>query len=213
LTANTLSVLRAQRAIVTAFEAATADSPRSYRVGQGRLSGGILLDALKSSNMYSVDEDRVAFINENYLDRQAAHWYRLNFGAGTSEVSNVSEPVRFFGKDSGISLGWSQRRASKSFKLPGGYFTKGEFYIGSSISKREPGTTWTRGQPARRIEGRHFLEPGIVVLARELPKGIEEVLESVTREAIDAGGNYWNGKRFGRGRRIKVSALRNITGL
>lgn len=215
LSANTLSVIKAQRAIVSAYEAATATSPKSYRQGQGRLSGGILLDALKSSKMYEVDADRVGFLDENYLDRQAAHWYRLNFGAGTGESSNVQEPVKWFGQESGMNFGWTQRRASKSFKLPAGYFIDGAFFPGNTegLQGRDGSATWTRGRTSRQIKGRHFLEPGIKVLAQELPKGIEEIIELVTKEAIQAGGDYWTGKRVGRRRKIKIKTLRNITGL
>ena len=199
--ANQASAIRAQRAILNRYLDVTSGSPPSYRQGQNRLSGGLLLSALSDPGFLHTSYDRVYFINEDLLDRQAAHWYRLNFGAGSGESSTVSAPLSFFGQSSGLRFGWANRRASKGFFMPAGGWTEaGQFYpqsqLGSAgVSSLRRTSYRSRVNP---IKARGFLEPGIRTLARELPKGFEEYLTESTREAVRVGGKYWSSRKSGR---------------
>lgn len=209
--ANNLSAFRAQQAIIASYRSTNHPTPSGYRQNDGRFSGGALLDALSDSAFFRADSDEVNFINESLLDRRAAHWYRLNFGVGGSNVSRVEEPLFFFGVQSGLSLGWTARRPSPSYIMPAGFwvnnqFAPGNFYAGAGSSR-------SRSVKAKGFQGQGFLEPGIAVLARELPLGIERVITIVTEEAIEAGGDYWSGRSIGGRSRIRVKNLRNITGL
>lgn len=119
----------------------------SYREDDGRLSGGKLKRAINSPNMFRAAPDGIAFINRAWLDNQAAHWYRLNFGAG-SKASLGRRPknqtMRFFGEVVG-SYGLEGFPPSPSFRIPPGWF--------GGTGKPTPlgGATGQRFDPLRNI--------------------------------------------------------------
>lgn len=120
---------QAQAAIVSSYK--SIERPRiSYRLNE-RYAGKKLDGALESSSFFDAQPDGLLFINKSMLDRQAAQWYRLNFGAGSVGHFGGKQPglhpLNWPGASgqSGGSLHLRNFGVSASFNMPVGLFTRG----------------------------------------------------------------------------------------
>lgn len=114
----------AQHAVINAFEARFGGADH-YRAGQNRLSGK-LSPTLRRSDLILATRDGIQYMNRAALDRGAAHWYRLNFGAQPAGRQRDAAPytIRFDGQSLGV-LSLAANRPSRSFKIPRGIWLAG----------------------------------------------------------------------------------------
>ena len=151
-----------------------------YRIGRNRLSGGVLKRALRGAGMFVADGTSIGFINEGTMDSEAAHWRRLNFGAGGAafDLYKGQQFVVQFGKTRLGKIG-STQEPSGDVLMPQGYWSKG--------GKQLPGF-YPTGQVADRmtkgIPGRRFLDAGLKAFARELPIAYEDLLVQFKDKAV-----------------------------
>lgn len=114
----------AKNAVVSAYSSKTR-RPSYRQAGRGslrRYSGKALLRALKSDSFVRSSDKGIAFGDMDLLDRQAAQWYRLNFGT-EGQVNTPSYPtgsMRFgFGnRYSPFRLSLDAYKPSASFNVP-----------------------------------------------------------------------------------------------
>lgn len=196
--------------VATAMRAALVDSYKttveerkvvpSYRQGAGRYSGGALLRALEDPSMAVGHARGISYINQALLDLEAKHWKRLNFGAAGHRVSgtkNARFPAYF---DSRILFYAGSRAGLRpGFTLPAGRFidprSGKRVPYGPSAGSRysgEPPTTdrffpggGGRGRIIQSggIEGRHFIDAGFEVLARDFGPAIKGLYDKWIFEA------------------------------
>ncbi len=123
--------------------------------------------------------------NRGSLDKEAAHWRRLNFGAGADAGPGVPDvPLRLFGETIGtLSLPYGP---SPAFSLPKGFF------VGPGGKMRIPNSNFRGGggsaafYPNRKspyeprvtdgIRGRHFLEEGLEEMAYQIEARYADLL-------------------------------------
>lgn len=145
-----------------------------YRVGESRISGGRLLSAITSPEMYRVGRDGLDFINPNFLDREAAHWYRMNFGVGANAAGTKpgrAAKITIFGVTSATDLALTSFGPSRSpMTMPPGYFEgagpRSPFY---------PKPFRRSNIPTLGITGSRFLDAGVNRLARTIPQQYEKL--------------------------------------
>lgn len=169
-----------------------------YRPAGGRLSGGVLRRALKNPQMVDAGPNHLYFINWNTLDDEAAHWYRLNFGAGargqTSRQGRYNMLIE--GQTILAGLGLKTGPSRKPVILPPGFFLDAQGQFQHRNSKRRgldmfvpgghrPGVT--RGRRFRRtvtagIEARNYLDAGVRRIALELPRAYDDLFRRALAE-------------------------------
>lgn len=158
------TVLRAYDQRVTARKVV-----ESYRIGD-RFSGGKLRDTLNSDGQFVGTADGIAWGDTVALDRDAAHWYRLNYGAGgiADELYQAeSVTIPFAGGSLGpISL---DSPASADFSMPRGW-------------PRKPGLPfYPTGRelifPTRGIAGRRFFDAGLKKFKTAFPPAYNKVMQ------------------------------------
>lgn len=98
----------------------------SYRAGQDRLSGR-LSSALSGPGHVRATANTLEVINQGLLDREAAHWRRLNFGAGQGSREGLHAPESFPINWAGVAVGvlaldYDPR---PGFTVPRGYWIPG----------------------------------------------------------------------------------------
>lgn len=101
-----------------------------------RFANGKLSRALASSNMFDARWDGISFINKPWLDRNAAQWYRLSFGAGIRGAQTPPHRnynVRFFG-ETAFSMSLKSFGPSAGFSMPMGLW----FGFGADPTKAQP---------------------------------------------------------------------------
>lgn len=141
-----------------------------------RLSGR-LERVMRRRDLVRGDAEGVHFISESVLDKEAAHWRRMNFGAGgVAGPARESVPIRLFGETlarADFGLG-----PSPAFKLPKGFFLQGGGAVLPHPDYRGAGSVApfvpSRRSPYRPavtvgIRGRHFLEAGLDSVAYDFP--------------------------------------------
>lgn len=191
---------RGQRAVLNSYAQAVTAHKKvpSYRVGggrKGRYAGGALRRAIGQSNFYEATATGLNFINRNELDKEAAHWHRLNFGAGDKAGKGRRAQV-FQVRWGGLvaaTLGLEDG-PSPAFGLPVGFWIGGEgaapgsgiprvtkFGGGSHQAFYPTGTT--QRFPTDGIAARRFLDTGVREIARELPRAYEGYYREIYAEA------------------------------
>lgn len=101
----------------------------SYRGNGGRLSGRMEA-ALNNSDVIRSQRDGILYMNTAVLDRVAAHWRRLNYGAGRAGRTgggNQPAPLMYNGKQIGRLRLTSP--PSPAFSLPFGVWLNGTGHI------------------------------------------------------------------------------------
>lgn len=106
-----------------------------------RFSGGKLISALSSKQMYRASYDGLEFINQPFLDKNARQWKRLQYGAGPAKGYKVHGRNRpsatrmvFFGKSVG-TLGL-KGAVQPNFNIPIGVFNS-EGFTPISYAKKQ----------------------------------------------------------------------------
>lgn len=198
--------VKAQQSVVHSYRATRSQGgPRGYRA-RDRYSGGRLLGALESPEFFSATSEGLEFINVELLNRRAAQWARLNFGAAPAgEGSNKQFSVQMSNMVV-ATLGFDEP-ARPSFWIPKGYFwsgsapvrpgagSKDEFHLAGTGPRK--GTTRVRGHDGERsfnalmkprksqgIEARHFLDVGLRRIAHEIGPAYKEVLDDAWKAGI-----------------------------
>lgn len=188
----------ANRTIATAMRVAVLESyderfsdHEVYRVGQNRLSGGVLRRALENPQMTQATTSGVALGNLAVLNAEAKHWYRLNFGTqGKDPLYPTPDiPLTFHGTRLGtITAG---HKKADSFLMPLGVWGEGSgvgrfgdvgsgfgFYPTSKRKRRKPSD----------IAGRRFFDAGVVALAETMPIVYEDLVLQFVKLASKGKG-------------------------
>lgn len=169
--ANTRLVQSMRTAVLHSYDQVVTAQKHveSYRTGgpgkggDNRFGGGRLRHALEADENYVADARGIKFIDLDYMDKHAAHWYRLNFGAAPL---SGRPPFSYNWEIAGVSLGRLQLAyaASLPFRLPVGFFTEsGAFYPGKPSLWPDVtlATRIGRNTPTHGIAARRFLDAGL----------------------------------------------------
>lgn len=175
------SVMGSYGQVVTARR--TPAGRTGYRAGQGRQANNALRNALRDNQNYVATPTGLSFMDVEFLDRRAAHWYRLNFGVGQRGRGGQQGRygVRWNGLV-GIALGLETGPSRYPMIIPaGGFFVNksgkrvqfNASRVGQDRFYPGPGRTGRFGaqQPivTKGIAARNFLDAGIRRIAREFP--------------------------------------------
>jgi hypothetical protein len=155
---------------------------------------GQLFRLVRRNDLVRADEYGISYINAAAMDKEAAHWRRLNFGAGAAAGEQPGPfTIRLFGQaEINVDFGEAQR-PSPAFVLPRGFFLQGGQWQRPNAGLRGHGSIGAfypdrmspyRPRVTEGIRGRHFLEAGLEVLERELPIRYADLLNLW----IQAGG-------------------------
>ena len=192
-----LNVGRAtMRSVVAGFDNRRMRRPVArYRAGDNRLSGK-LRRALLSDDHIDRGIRHLRVINTSLLDREAAHWRRLNFGAGS--IGGQPGPEQFTITWEGVALGTLglDPDPRPGFVIPFGYWL-GKRGIESPSGERRgmdqffpgaapagPGASrYQRRRPTGGIAARNFLDAGVRRLANELPRAYATIFEDAFSRA------------------------------
>lgn len=167
----------------------------SYRRGK-HLGGKALKRALQKDGMFVGDEFGVGMIDRGILDAEAAHWYRLNFGAAPATVPPARRyPVRITSatEQHTKALGFNFRPSSEPMEMPGGFFVNGRGRstpFGESRGQEFRPTSRSFWLPTQGIEARRFLDEAFVALSTQLPFEYEQLMEYWIEKGRRAGGVY-----------------------
>lgn len=109
----------AQRSMLSAYGQLVSkrSTVPSYRSGNGRLSGGVLRRAIGSSEFFTATADGLEWGNTAFLDSEARHWHRINFGAGDRGAGGDAKEFPVFGTALGFEEG-----PSPAFSMPPGFW-------------------------------------------------------------------------------------------
>jgi len=173
-----------------------------------RYAGEAMQAALTESNYIKSDAGGIRFGNKKALDRQAAQWYRLNFGAGGKASGGqppAQVPMKFFRREIGKKVNLSRYKPSKAFNMPAGFFSSsfnpsnsGRFNAPSGVVGSDAfylpgrGQSFTferkilRKRPTQGIKAHHFLEAGANYINAKYPEEIERMTTTWHREALRA---------------------------
>lgn len=125
---NQLVAEGAQNAIIAAYEATSSAFRPAYRQDDAgkmhRFAAQQMVKALSDPELFAAGPDGIDFIRKDVLDKHAAQWYRLNFGAlgvdqGKAGHSRAGKRLQFWGIATGVTLGL-QNRPSDPFMIPAG---------------------------------------------------------------------------------------------
>ena len=187
----------AQKSVLKSYDSITRVSPRHISRPK-RSRKGALRGAIAAKSFYEARWDGVGFINAVSLDRQAKHWYRLNFGAGDRGESSPRPSqyrMEFFGQELGsISLAFN--RPSDSFSIPTGVWIgsdkrptnalSGATFLTYSMAD-EKGLLVNEflrfEQETRGIAAQNFFESGMATLATQIPAGWNLLIREFFKEA------------------------------
>jgi hypothetical protein len=172
----------AQQAMVESYQLRLASSrwPQGYRSGasdnvQGRYANGVLLNALRSPQMFRASESGIGFINPTFLDKRAMQWKRLNYGTGGSDGSPAYSATFQGLTIAGLGL---PGQPSAPFRLPAGLWEGGRFFPfsekGGGFTSTGPtghASPFKLQHPARTkpVEPWDFLQDGVAVIVERLP--------------------------------------------
>lgn len=174
-----------------------------YREGDNRLSGKLGKALSNSKAMVSADASSVSIINTSFLDREAAHWRRLNFGAGAGGAEGITAPARYAITWEGVAAGTLglEAQPSPAFFIPRGYWMeggrmvspgegrRGQFFPGNPSNRLGGATPGSLGvgmqakKMTRGIASRNFLDAGVRRLANELPRAYAAIYADLYENA------------------------------
>lgn len=209
----------AQAAVVNSYISSRSESgskagyrknaPGVYR----RDSGGKLLKAIQSPKFMTITPDGVLLGNKAWLDSQARQWYKLNYGVQPAAGRRPGVfSMNMFGANVG-ALSLASNVPVKWMNMPSGIFSKGGEFTpykyakrnnkdntaskrarsgsGGFIIRSNASTQYVKAMRTKGISAWNYMDPGLRVLSKELPKAWElhykEVLDtSVGRARIQA---------------------------
>lgn len=213
-----------RQSVKSSYEQTVKSRPGPYRMGQGRISGGALKRAVTDPKLAVGTIEGINYVDEYRLDREAAHWRRLNFGAeGTAVGGRDARRFPFrFDNVTLYTVGFPDE-ARPAFSMPPGLF---EDAGGEKVSRSRGRTgqdrfIWIRGGAnmsplvrktidgpvpvTRGIKPRNFLDAGLVTLTDLLPGRYKTMVEGWLDDAaksiklpppinVHAGLGYSNNK-------------------
>lgn len=177
----------AKEAVFSAYdERVKGPSPGPYRQGTKHLSGG-LEKALNDPGMFVSTYTSIKLFNKKILDANAAHWYRLNSGAGAAAASGQTMYVPQMANVTlaGRSIAKLLMRSTRGGDIKPVMMPRGVFF-GERPSPFGP-TGQTADIPTKGIVARRFLEPGVEVLAESLGPAYESLVRRLVMEAASTG--------------------------
>lgn len=175
-----------------------------YRVGDDRLTGKLGRALSNTTQNVLASEHGLAIVNTGYLDREAAHWRRLNFGAGGGGREGIIAPQQFAITWEGVVAGTLglETQPSHSFVVPYGYWVGGgggpvrpdigargndQFFVGNPSGRFTPGhdvgIVRQHRKVSRGIASRNFLDAGVRRVANELPRAYEAIYNDLYENA------------------------------
>lgn len=178
-----------------------------YRGSENRLSGRLGRALSSSANIHATVEG-LSIINSSYLDREAAHWRRLNFGAGAGSREGIIAPQQFPITWGGVAAGVLGLASdpSPAFVIPFGFWLNSggptspsvealgqdRFFPGSASrrlggfggahgagSVKDLGFVQQRRKATGGIASRNFLDAGVRGVANDLPRAYQTIYEDV----------------------------------
>lgn len=172
---------------------AASDTPGQYRVGKGRISGGRLRRAIASDSFTYSDAEGFGIGNISNLNKEAAHWARINYSAGPQATDYGTIRVKF--DDVTVASINSKRTAKPLWNIPqGAYFINNELRLTSG------------GMSARPIkaahEPYHFIERGFAEAARQVGPEYTTMMFGWLNKAGQDAKNFTKG-----GIRVKGAVL------
>lgn len=183
--------------VVEAYRSGKKKGTTPYRQGD-RYSGGKLERALSSPNMYRAARDGLDFINRQWLDAQAAQWYRMNFGVGPRGSQTKRRPgdarVRVFGQATPIDFALRGYKPGPAMSLPVGFWlTQGGRVTAWDANRRRFSDHFYPTGSTPEFEtlgfaGSRFLDAGVERLAKTLPLQYEKMLSRYFTEYQQTGG-------------------------
>jgi len=210
---NKVTANAARNAAISAYESSGIGDGPSYRQNdKGKLrrySSGAMERAMRQPSFAEGDSRGIRFINKEAMDRAAAQWYRLNFGAAPRGSKNPSVgSMKFFGRASSQRAEFTGFKPSQGFKIPQGGVgfwsntisststgkfkpTRGRgkaFYIRTRktqiISGRGiPRVQLIRNKTTNGIQGKRFLDAGAKAINETYPRLITEMIRGWERAA------------------------------
>jgi hypothetical protein len=170
-----------------------------YRPGDQRLSGE-LAKALSNPGHVRADAYQLEFLNTRLMDRQAAHWRRLNFGAGAGSREGITAPAQYPINWNGLVVGVMGfgTQPSPAFRIPRGFWMtpSGEPAGGANPARLGQDQFYLRGMRVGRgfgrpstakvtagIASRNFLDAGVRRVANELPRSYAAIYADLYQEA------------------------------
>lgn len=143
----------AHRRVIAKYDSTVGKSHASYRAGQGRLVGQMRI-ALANPSIISAQRDGIIFGDTAILDRTAAHWRRLNFGAGARGAERYAQPAPLKLDGQRLSsqfLRFDQGGPSPAFTMPRGFWFESGNLVKAS-GPRQGSEFFPFGQGIRRVE-------------------------------------------------------------
>lgn len=177
----------AQIAVLKSYDE-RVDQSHPYRIGD-RYSGGALRRALANPEMFVGSYQGIRYMNVAILNREAAHWARLNWGAGPKAASGYpiasAVALSVFGQTLGALVPSDHPQAG--FGIPPG------IWVGSEVSgravkwgSRPAGFYPTASGPMKQTEGiaaRRFFDAATGSIAKTLPIEYENLLHAWVDQA------------------------------
>lgn len=186
--------------------------PSGYRSSEGkwqRYAGGRLGAALAAPGFYEATQEGLSFINIDLLNRTAAQWARLNFGAGSRGKSSaqLEFPIHF-GTLVVAAIGLNEA-ARPAFSMPRGYFFDGQnsiapnsgrlgqdaFYVMGTGPRAAARRAFTSAEAStgviisprkttRGIKARNFLDAGVFTIADQIPRRYKSLMDQLAQEGV-----------------------------
>lgn len=163
----------------------------SYNNKSGTRLPGALRATLESPTMAIATPNGIEYLDHDLLNSQARHWKRLNFGAQgpfADGPGNVNVPVKYDKRI--LFYAGSKSGPRPGFALPPGRFvspetgkrvaygpSEGSSYSGTSptVDRFFPGKGGRAPSLTRGIQGRHYIDAGFIVFARDFPVAIAKL--------------------------------------
>lgn len=190
----------AMRSVQTAFSHRRFRRPVArYRAGDNRLSGK-LAQALRSPTHIDRGISHLRIINTSALDREAAHWRRLNFGAGAGGREGIIAPQQFPVTWEGVAVGTFglESDPSPGFTIPFGFWLgpdggqvgansgrlgMDQFFPGRAPAGTTGGGRMQRRRPTAGIASRNFMDAAVRTVANDLPRAYETIFRDAFAKA------------------------------
>jgi len=149
--------------------------------GWGRFAQS-LGPALNSAGMFVADATTIHMVDRGRLDKEAAHWHRLNFGVGpqAEALGGARTFPVVFGDRSLGNIGLTEGPSHTPLVMPKGYWGKGD-----KVGFNPTGPI--AFNPTQGIAARRFLDAGLQAFAEEMPIQYEQMLISMVEQMVRTG--------------------------
>lgn len=169
---------------------AASDTPGQYRMSAGRISGGRLRRAIASKGFISFDANSIGIGNVAKLNKEAAHWARINWSAGPQQGNSPQIRLRF--DDRIVATIAADRRPAPLWNIPqGAYFNSvGEMHINTRGAGMSAGPIKAAHNPY------HFIEAGFQEIAVRFGPEYETMMFGWLQKSGQEAKNFAKGVRL-----------------